>query len=212
MLEQSSPDEEDSPPALPTDYYVARWQAGDESAFAVLFRRFAPLLSMRVSRHRVWPALMSSLQVEDAVQEIWARAVPYARVTFKPSGPGSFLALLAKLTEPTLIDLLRRRTAAKRGYGEIGESLDEGFTQAAHKLVGSVEPTPTSHARMSEMESRARELLTEREFTAWWLVEIRGYTSEEVGLAVNGTASAVRGLVMRARLKLTNDLGDEDSE
>ena len=65
--------------ALPTDAIVTRWQAGDREAFATLYRRFEPLLLIRVRRSRVWPLLAEFASPEDLVQEVWSRVVPAAQ-------------------------------------------------------------------------------------------------------------------------------------
>jgi len=201
---------EDGPSELPTDVYVARWQAGNEGAFEVLFHRFGPLLAMRVRRHRVWPALSGQMQVDDAVQAIWGRVIPHARATFEPTGPGSFMGMLGDLVDKSLIDLLRLQTAAKRGYGEKTEPLANCPQGQVKKPNGSGDATPTSQARASEIRSAAEELLGERELTAWDLVEIQGFTSEEAGFALGCTAAAVRGLLLRSRTRLAEHFGEEE--
>lgn len=195
---------------LPTDLQIARWRAGDESAFEILYRRFAPLLLMRIRRHRLWPMLKGRIQAEDVVQEIWARVVPAAQKSFTPSGEGSFLAFLGKITERTLVDLLRTVTAKKRGAGNIAQSLDTQCERHGHGSPQRTAPeTPTSRARVSELEEIAREALTERELEAWELVEMKDYTAAEAGLAMDCSDSAVRGLILRGRAKLVLALGGE---
>ena len=194
----------------PTDLHVARWQAGDEAAFEVLHGRFAPLLLTRVRRHRVWPMLEGKLQPDDVVQEIWARVVPAAKRSFTPSGPGSFLAFLSKVSDRTLVDLSRTASARKRGGGESERSLDSRCERDAQRLPGLADAeTPTSRARVSELEEVARRVLTEREFEAWELVEMQDYSAGEAGLAMDCSDSAVRGLLLRGRTKLVLALGEE---
>lgn len=184
-----------------TDVQVARWQAGDEAAFSVLFERFAPLIALRIQRGVVWGALKSRLQVEDVVQEVWLKVVPGAQRTFTPGGEGSFLAFVSKVADNTVIDLVRRQRALKRGEGQEEVPLVPGEEPGI--LAGPREfETPTSSARRSELRDIALRELGNREFLAWDLVEIQGYTAGEAGLAMNISASAVRGLLMRARAKL----------
>lgn len=192
-----------------TEVQVARWQAGDETAFALLYARLAPMILMRVVRHRVWPLIESRFQAEDVVQEAWMRVVPKVGDTFTPSGTGSFLAYVSKVTDNTLIDLSRRAYATKRGDGAPIQSILPETEQFAKQRAGlpSAE-SPTSAARYSELRDLAIRRLNERELLAWELVEIKGYIAEEAGLAMDCTGSAVRSLVRRARAKLVLALGD----
>ena len=188
---------------LPTDHHVAHWQLGDESSFEILYRRFAPLLAIRVRRSRIWPALEGRMQLDDVVQEIWARALPAAKKRFKPSGPGSFLAFLGKIADRALVDLLRARSRGKRGGGVSDQSLDTRFSRDGTRLPDLAEvETPTSRARVSELEEIAQRELSPREFEAWNLVELQDYTGSEAGLAMDCSDSAIRGLLLRGRAKL----------
>ena len=186
-----------------TDFHVSRWLAGDSEAFQALHDRFAPLLEIRVRQHRIWPALVGRHQVEDVVQEIWARVIPSARKAFTPSGPGSFFAYLGKLADRTLIDLVRSQRAAKRGLGQAEQALRTGAERRAMPRPGfPAKETPTSKARCTELEAMARRELNAREFQAWELVEIQGYSTDEAGLAMRCSGSAVRGLLIRGRSRL----------
>ncbi|MDF1799170.1 MAG: sigma-70 family RNA polymerase sigma factor [Planctomycetota bacterium] len=193
-----------------TDVQVARWQAGDETAFGLLYQRFAPLLALRIRRHRAWPGMQAKLQIEDVVQESWMRVVPGASRTFTPGGEGSFLAFLSKVTDNTLIDLARRASAVKRGDGQAVAALElvAGDDVLARPGILSLE-SPTSAARRSELQVLAERTLTEREHAAWELVELQGYNAEEAGLAMGSTGSSVRGLLLRSRAKLVLALGEE---
>ena len=214
-LMKDSPSSSSPPPqiGLPTDLHVARWQAGDETAFEILYRRFAPLILMRVRRNRLWPMLEPKLQPDDVVQEIWARVVPAAKQSFTPSGPGSFLAFLGKITERTLVDLLRTASAMKRGAGEKARPLDTQCERDGRRLPGLSAPeTPTSRARVSELEEVAQKALSERELEAWELVEMQDYSAAEAGLAMDCSGSAVRSLLLRGRAKLVLALGEMADE
>jgi len=199
--------------SLATDVHVSRWQAGDESAFAILYERFAPLIEVRVRRSRHWRGLHVTYQVEDIVQEAWLRVLPAGKLTFTSRGPGSFLGYVARVADNTMVDLVRRATTQKRGDGKAPASLD---TEAA--LDPAVQPgrngfvTPTSAARCSELKALAEEILQERELVAWQLIELEGYTASEVWLALDTSGSAARGLLLRAcaRLAVALDAGNEE--
>ena len=200
------------PGAKSTAFQVSRWQAGDQVAFGVLHERFAPLLKRRVLRNRAWSALIGRLQVEDVVQEIWARVIPSVQKSFTPSGRGSFLAFLGRLSDRTVIDLARIQRAYKRGGFDAEQPLQTNAEPRASRMRGlpAVE-TPTSHARCAELETIARKFLGDREYQAWELVEMQGYAAEEAGLAMRCSDSAVRGLLLRGRAKLVTRLGLDDS-
>lgn len=193
-----------------TEVQVARWQAGDDTAFALLYSRLAPMIMLRVVRNRVWPLIESRCQAEDVVQEAWMRVVPKVGHSFTPSGTGSFLAYVSKVTDNTLIDLSRRAHATKRGEGAQTQTIlpeTELFAKQRSGLPRA--ESPTSAARYNELRDLASRLLNERELLAWELVEISGYIAEEAGLAMDCTGSAVRSLVRRARAKLVLALGDQ---
>lgn len=195
---------------LATDVQVSRWQAGDESAFAVLYSRFAPLIELRVRRSPFWRGLQGTHAVEDIVQEAWLRVLPGSKVTFTPRGPGSFLAYVARVADNTMVDLVRRATTQKRGEGKTPTSLDaEAAPDPAVEPGQSGFVTPTSAARCSELKELAERILHERELVAWQLIELEGYTAGEVGLALDLSASAARGLLLRARARLAVTLDAE---
>jgi len=199
----------DQAPTL-TDLHVARWQAGDEAAFEVLFQRFSPLLLRRIRGHRLWSTLKGKCLAEDVAQEAWARVVAGSGQNFTPSGPGSFLAFLSTLTDRTMVDMLRSASAKKRSDGAPLRDLDTQAERQARIRPGlSGEATPTSRARISELQEIAHEVLTEREFGAWELVELQDYSASEAGLALDCSGSAVRGLLLRSRAKLMLACGNE---
>jgi RNA polymerase sigma factor (sigma-70 family) len=196
-----------------TEIRVTRWQAGDEVAFGELYERFEPLLEQRIRLHAFWAILSSRYQLRDVVQETWL-AVHRSRGNFVHAGRGAFIAWVGRIADNTLIELLRRKNARKRGDGEEGEPLGEHCVhQAVVKPGLPAAETPTSSARVAEIHELAREALTDREYTAWELVEMRGYSPAEAGLALDeSSGSAVRGLLKRARrkmvLRLTEEKGD----
>jgi RNA polymerase sigma factor (sigma-70 family) len=199
-----------APVTLPTDVCVARWQGGDEEAFEILHTRFAPLLAARIRRHKNWRSIAARHQLEDVVQEAWARVVPASKKGFTASGPGSFLAFVGQVTDNTVIDLVRREMALKRGTGVPARSLDADAELRMSPLPGRADvESPTEHVRRSELDEIARNELSEREYSSWSLVEIMGYTAAETGLALDCTGAAVRGLVLRARSKLILRLESE---
>ncbi|MCC6669543.1 MAG: sigma-70 family RNA polymerase sigma factor [Planctomycetes bacterium] len=148
------------------------------------------------------------MQVEDVAQEIWARAVPAVQKGFAEMGPGSFLAFLGKIADRTMIDLARVMSADKRGGVDAPRIFSSDMDGSARVRPGhSVLETPTSGARVGELMALAQRELTDREFKAWDLVEVQGYSAEEAGLAMRCSGSAVRGILLRSRAKLVAHLG-----
>ncbi|HEX5051941.1 MAG TPA: sigma-70 family RNA polymerase sigma factor [Planctomycetota bacterium] len=200
----TDPSSNDNPTRIPFE----RWRNGDDEAFAALHTRFTPLLRARIRRHRAWPLLANHFEADDVLQEIWARAVPAAKSSFCHNGEGSLLAFLSRVADREVIDLARRHRAQKRGRGGPA-SLATGFDAPDATRPGRPAPTtPTGHARLSELRAMARTLLSDREHEAWDLVEIQQYSAEEAAIALQCSASAVRGLLLRARAKLVACLSD----
>lgn len=193
-----------------TEVQVARWQAGDEHAFALLHARLAPIIRVRVLRHRIWPILEKRFSADDVVQEVWMRVVPKVGGSFNPSGQGSFLAYVSKTTDNTLIDLSRRSRASKRGDGREDQQIIPE-NEGAVRLRSGVTPdeSPTSAARYSELRELSLRHLGARERLAWELTELKGFNAEEAGVAMDCSGSAVRSLVRRARAKLVLALGSQ---
>lgn len=190
-----------------TVMHLDRWRAGDPAAFDTLYRRFGPLLRSRVTRSRVWALLQGRMQPEDVTQEIWARAIPAAQTGFVDAGPGSFLGFLGKIADRTMIDLARRLCAQRRGGGAEAAGLQTDWENHVLRKPGNPDqPTPTNLARASELAQLAKEVLPADLHSAWHLVEVEGFTAEEAGLGLRRTASAVRGLLLRARARLMAQL------
>ncbi|GAB4153114.1 MAG: hypothetical protein Fur0037_21920 [Planctomycetota bacterium] len=113
-----------------------------------------------------------------------------------------------KICDCTLKDLARKAGADKRGGGRCEDHLktDCGDLVAARVNQGEQE-TPTGHARRSELMDIAHRVLSADEYEAWYLVGVLGCTSEEAADRLNQpgrSASAVRGMVARARAKIVS--------
>lgn len=201
---------EGGPNAVPRTGTAAeyeRWRAGDDGGFEALHSRLSPLLTARIRSHRAWRRLAGVADLDDVLQETWRRALPSALQRFQDRGPGALRALLAKAADRTVVDMLRRSTAKRRGPGQCVELQDESLGQ--HMPGRPRTATPTSQARATELEETAQRLLSPREIEVWELVELQGYTREEAAFATRTTASAVRGLLLRARTKLIAHLRNE---
>ncbi len=196
-------------PPWNTARHLADWRNGDPAAFAALHEHFTPLLHHRIRNTPAWHLLSHHLTLDDVTQEIWARAVPAANRNYTNVGPGSFLAFLGTIADRTLVDLARTHKARKRGGAHNTHSLQpDDEAHSVPRPQQHHEESPTSHARANELEQLARDTLSPREHAAWDLVELQGFTGDEAALALHCTASAVRGLLLRARAKLVARLGN----
>ncbi|MBX3465195.1 MAG: sigma-70 family RNA polymerase sigma factor [Planctomycetes bacterium] len=203
-----SPAGQPDPTPPPTRAYLDAWKAGNEQSFAGLQGRFTPLLRRRIRRHPSWPALKDHWQVDDALQQLWTNALPALRTKFQHNGPGSLEAYLGRICDDTVTSLVRSHLAQKRGRGG-PRPLPTDFDAAAPKPGAAAPVSPTSEARASEFAQLARAVLTDREHEAWELVELQGFTSEEAAVALDASAAAVRGLLLRARARLIARLGGD---
>lgn len=189
------------PTPPPTLAFLDAWKAGDERAFATLHSRFTPLVRRRILRHESWAALKGHWQIEDALQQFWSNALPALRTKFQHNGPGSLEAYLGRISDDTVTSLLRAHLAQKRGKGG-AKPLPTDFDSASPKPGATSPESPTGHARASELRTIAREVCNDRELEIWELIELEGYTSEEVALATHETAEAIRGVKHRAKAKI----------
>lgn len=201
------PEMSTDPQDCPTVIHLENWRNGDESAFERLYSRLLPLLRARILRHRAWPLLRTHTEVDDVLQEIWARSARRVKDQFEHIGRGSLLGYLGKIVDRQVIDLARRHKAGKRDAGHV-HTLATGFEAADRGGIGgAILATPTGSARTSELMRIVNEELTDREREAWDLVERQGYSAAEAGIAMRATASAIRGLLLRSRTKLIARLG-----
>lgn len=189
----------------PTVVQLSRWRAGDERAFDEIHQRSLPWLRVRVHHHAVWPLLADSMQPEDVLQEVWARAFAPVRERFQHGGGGSLFAYLGSIADRVMIDLVRTQGAKKRGPIGGAHSLPSDLDGLVRPRPGqSVVETPTSAAREHELRALARRALDDQHFDVWELVESAGFTAEEAGLAIGKSGAAVRGILFRARAKLSS--------
>lgn len=190
----------------PTIVHLERWRNGDDAAFDPLHRRLLPLLRVRVLRHRAWPLLQGHFEADDVLQEFWVRSIHTVKHRFEHAGRGSLLGFLGKIVDRQVIDLARRHRAQKRGLGEVQRLSTQVEVAGGNGVARNAPATPTANARCSELEELARQELAPREFEAWRLVEMQGFTSEEAGVAMRASDASVRGLLLRGRARLITRL------
>jgi RNA polymerase sigma factor (sigma-70 family) len=186
-----------------TSQLLARVRAGDRRADYKLWLELRRHLLVRVQRHPQLAQLRPQYSAEDVVQEVWLRVQrPGALAEFEDRGPGSLRRYLGSFLENTLLDLLRRKSAGRRGGGKQPHSLDQTGARTAAHSIGGVEASPTSEARVSEVNARIQRELPEREREVWRLHVDEGHGFRETGEALGLTEDAARSLYFRARHRL----------
>ncbi len=153
---------------------------GDPAAFAVLVRRYTPM--MRAYARRI---LSGTADVDDVVQEAFITA--WGQLP-KLDDPGRVKSWLMRITSRKAIDRVR----AARPQADL-----EGVDLPAPDLSA---PARQAEARagVAALSDALRELpAPQRE--CWVLREIGGYTYEEIADELDVPLSTVRGLLARAR-------------
>lgn len=204
-----------APPTL-TKELLARYLAGDLDAERRLFELRRAELVERARRHRGLRALRERTAAEDAVQEVFWRALSsglFAR--FEDRGPGSLDAALRVVLDRTIVDMRRRFDSKKRGtlaeskgLGVSGDGLWLG------ELLPADDPTPTASASAEDLVALARRLLSEREWHIWRSIDVEGSTPIELARELGESPAAIRGVLHRARERLKPFLssGEEERE
>lgn len=156
---------------------------GDVAAFAVLVRRYTPM--MRAYAHRI---LNASDEVDDVVQESFVTA--WQRLG-ELDDPGSVKSWLMRITGRKAIDRVR----ARRPHDDLDD-------------VPEATGDPRTPARIVEMRSEVEALgealreLPDLQRQCWLLREVGGAAYDEIAEEVGVPASTVRGLLARARRHL----------
>ncbi len=170
------PDLDDAPDAV----IAARAADGDPHAFAVLVRRYTPM--MRAYARRV---LNATDEVDDVVQDAlitaWQRLPELAE-------PSKVKSWLMRIVSHNAVDRIRRR----RPQASIEDHEEE--------LLDGREPETVteSRSRIAALDEALRSL-PDAQRECWVLREIGGYSYDEIAEEVGIPASTVRGLLARAR-------------
>jgi RNA polymerase sigma factor (sigma-70 family) len=161
---------------------VERFRAGDEQAFAALYRRH---------QSRIYAVCLGVLgspeDAKDAMQEVWAAAT----TGLPASAPDNVSAWLARVARNSSIDIVRGRRETPH--------------PAPHDLQpeSSRSPEPSAGARADLGDLvRALSLLPERQRSALLMRELGGYSYAEIGRTLQLPERSVSGLIARARISL----------
>jgi len=156
---------------------------GDTDAFAVLVRRYAPM--MRAYARRI---LSGTADVDDVVQDAFITA--WGELP-KLDDPGRVKSWLMRITSRKAIDRVR----AARPHTDLDD-------------IDPAAPEVTSPARQAEVRAGVAELsaalkaLPAPQRECWVLREIGGYSYEEIADELGVPLSTARGLLARARKDL----------
>lgn len=179
-----SSDHSRSPLEAADDQILAgRAADGDTMAFAVLVRRYAPM--MRAYARRILPG---TAEVDDVVQDAFVTAWQQLP---NLDEPGRVRSWLMRIASRKAIDRIR----ANRTHAELGD-------------VEVPAPEHTSPPRQAEGRagvaalSEALQQLPAAQRECWVLREIGGHTYEEIAGELDIPHSTVRGLLARARKDL----------
>jgi RNA polymerase sigma factor (sigma-70 family) len=185
----------------PDDILMAAYQAGNESAFAELFDRYAgPVYGFLVRR------LGDRSLAEDLYQEAFLR-LHRARHTYDSTRP--FRAWLFGIVHNLVADELRRRHRAPEGTVSPAFRGDES--------AGGDERTPerlVAVRQASAALSHALTTLPSDEATVLILARIEGMSYEDIGSLLGRSAAATKQLAYRAlnrvRAKMVADGHEEE--
>jgi len=156
---------------------------GDTAAFAIIVRRYTPM--MRAYARKILPG---GADVDDVVQEAFITAWQKLPSLDDPARVKSWLM---RITSRKAVDRIRARR----------ESDDIDAVDPAAPEVAT--PARVAEARSSlEALRAALAELPEDQRQCWTLREIGGYTYEEIAEQLDLPVSTVRGMLARARKTL----------
>lgn len=193
---------------------VTRAQGGDQDALTELLGAFETLLFDRL-KGKIGHEWRSSLDIGDVMQVTFLEAFLLID-QFKPQGPGSFMAWIARVADNNLKDAIRGLSAAKRPNPKkrvqiSGTSSRDSFV-ALVDLLGTDHATPSRVAAMDEavqfIDAALGKLPPDYERVVR-LYDLEGHSAAEVAAQLGRTPGAIYMLRARAHDRLKNHLGSE---
>jgi RNA polymerase sigma-70 factor, ECF subfamily len=183
--------------ALQTTTYglVERIRQGDRDAFTPLFERYRPRVAAWV-RYRMGPQLRAFLEIEDVLQETFARAYrEFDRFSYR--APGSFLRWLLTIAGHVLSDTARYQGREKRAGEQVplrSESHPSGIEVAdsvtPSRLLAGREKLERLFALLDELPPQYREVIL--------LARVEGLSTQEVSERLGRSREATALLLHRA--------------
>jgi len=180
---------------------VAAVRAGDEDAFAELYRRYQPSVA-RFVRGRV----RDHGRAEDVVQEAFVSALRRMRET---DSELAFRAWIFEIARNASIDLYRRSSRTE----EVSMDAVGGLAQADASRLGGT-PGPDASLLGKESFDNFRGALDELSATHHRIIvmrELEGRSYREIGERMELSQAAVESTLFRARRKLEHEYEQLDS-
>ena len=180
---------------------VAAVRAGDETAFAELFRRYYPPVTGYVRSY-----VRDSGRAEDVAQEAFCSALRRLRAT---DAQINFRPWIHEIARNASIDLYRR----SRKVREVSIDSDAGLPAAdVARLEGSVPPDVAVIGRQRlEHLKGALDELSETHQEVIVLRELEGLSYAEIGERMQLSPSAVESTLFRARRRLEREYAELDT-
>jgi len=206
-----SEDRSDDDRILTEDLLVRSFE-GDERAERELFGELQGFLLRELRAHRLAPSALQHCSSNDLVNEVWLRCYSSGALkSFRASGHGSLRRFLCRILNRTLVDVLRRERADKRGGRQRHAAQVSPEPDAPQWEFAAPDPTPSSGARFLEMWELCEATLSPKELDVFRLTEAEGLDGAEIARRLELTPSAVRSLLFRARGKLILAFGQSDA-
>jgi len=188
----------ETPLLEPTVDVIRRVQSGDAGAREQLLARFLPLLR-RWAHGRLPRQIRDLNDTDDLVQVTLVKALSRLG-DFESAGPGAFLAYLRMALLNQVRDEIRRHQRRPE-HAEIDHELAETDSiGVVDHLIGS-ERMQAYEQALASLPKRQQGLIVMR-------VEF-GMSYPEIAVEVGGTADAVRVMVARAIVQLSQKLAPE---
>lgn len=193
------------------DGRITKAVAGDADALSSLLVEYHDALLVHIEA-KMSPQLRGSLQADDLLQETFVAAFQGIR-GFRPQSDSAFGNWLRTIAEHRLLDAARARQAQKRG-GEFQQR--QPPADASGSLLNLFDlidaDLSTASVKVSREEGvqelkRQIAALPENYRQAIELKYLQELSVEETAQAMGCTVTEVRGVIYRARLKLTEFMG-----
>lgn len=174
----------DSRPSLDDATLVVRARDGDVRAYEELVRRYqGPMYRL------AYRMLSSAGDAEDVVQDVF---LTVWRRLGQLQSEEAFVGWLYRATTNRCLNAIR----ARRPVAEV----DPDTTETPRRDARPEQAAEVS-AQLRAL-TEALDTLTPQQRACWLLREVHGRTYEEIAEAVDGTTTAVRGRIARARTQL----------
>ncbi|RJQ66486.1 sigma-70 family RNA polymerase sigma factor [Pseudonocardiaceae bacterium YIM PH 21723] len=174
----------DAPPELDDATLVARARDGDVRAYEELVRRYQGAM-FRLARRM----LQRDGDAEDVVQDVFLTAWRRLETLQEDA---AFVGWLYRTTTNRCLNVIRSRKPMT----------DVGLDSAESSLADGHPERRAEVSQQMEALGRALQTLTPEQRACWLLREVHGRSYEEIAEAVDGSVTAVRGRIARARAQL----------